>query len=61
MVAVIYAKILHRSFIPTIYENFKSVFFIYLGQTKIWKPECMLDLVIERIVAVLRYFHWIII
>ena len=27
MLVVIYAKILHNRFIPTIYENFKSVFF----------------------------------
>ena len=28
MLVVIYAKILRRSFIPTIYENFKSIFLI---------------------------------
>ena len=28
MLVAIYAKILHHSFIPTTYENFKSVFFI---------------------------------
>ena len=28
MLVVIYAKILHHSFIPTIYENFKSNVFL---------------------------------
>ena len=37
MLAVIYAKLLHDTFIPTIYENFKLVFFTYIAQTKIWK------------------------
>ena len=32
MLVVIYAKILHHSFIRTIYKNFKSVFF-YLSRT----------------------------
>ena len=45
VLVVIYAKILRYSFIPIIYENFKSVFFlIYLGQTKIWKLACIFDL-----------------
>ena len=33
MLVVIYAEILYHSFIPTIYENFRSVFlFIYLSR-----------------------------
>ena len=35
---VIYSKILHYSFIPTIYENFKSV------QTKLCELTCLFDL-----------------
>ena len=58
MLLVIYAKILHHSFIPTIYDNFKSVFFIYLVQTKIRKLVYRFDL--EIIKAILRYFYWII-
>ena len=44
MLVVIYAKILHRSFIPTIYENFKSLFLAYLVQTKTWKLVYKFDL-----------------
>ena len=58
MLLVIYAKILHHGFIPTIYDNFKSVFFIYLVQTKIRKLVYRFDL--EIIKAILRYFYWII-
>ena len=34
MSVVIYAKILHQSFIPTIYENVKSIMFAYLLKRK---------------------------
>ena len=44
MLVVIYAKIFYRSFIPTIYEDFKSVFFTYLVHTKMWEFVYMLDL-----------------
>ena len=44
MLVVGYAKILHHLFIPTIYENFRSVFFTYLGQTEISKLACLFDL-----------------
>ena len=30
----------------------------YLGQTEILKIVCFFDFAIERIKAVLRYFHW---
>ena len=33
MLVLSYAKKLHHIFIPTIYENFKSVLLTYLGQT----------------------------
>ena len=44
ILVAIYAEVLHHSFIPTIYENFKSVFFTYLMQTKIWKLVYRFDL-----------------
>ena len=44
MLIVIYAKILHYIFIPTIYENLKSFFFTYVEQMKIWKLACLFDL-----------------
>ena len=44
MLIVIYVKILHHSFIPTIYENFKSVSFTFIGQRKIWKLTWLFDL-----------------
>ena len=34
MLVVIYVKLLNYSFIPTIYKNFKSVFFTYLVKMK---------------------------
>ena len=40
-----YAKILYHTFILTIYEKLKSVFFFtYLGQTAISKLVCLFDL-----------------
>ena len=42
MLALICAKILHHSFIPTIYEN--SIFFTYLVQTKTLKLVYLFDL-----------------
>ena len=55
MLVVIYAKILYHSIIKTTYENFKSIFFTYLVQTKIWKLGCTcLIWAIERIKAVLK-------
>ena len=53
MLVVIYAKILHHSFIPTIYENFKSVFFLLIYDKR--KPgnlHTRLILAIERIKVV---------
>ena len=44
MLVLSYAKIFHHFFIPTIYENFKSVFFTYLGQIEISKLSCLFDL-----------------
>ena len=37
-VNVIYAKTLHYIFISTVYKHFKSVFQLYLRQTKILMP-----------------------
>ena len=37
MLVVIYTKILHHSFIPTIYENFKSVFLLIYFQWMMFK------------------------
>ena len=51
MLVVSYAKLLHHSFISTIYENFKFKlltlkisFFTYLEQTEISKFVCLNDL-----------------
>ena len=54
MFVVIYAKTYHR-FIPTIYENFKSVFFNHLVHTK----TCLIWVIEGILIAILRYFHWI--
>ena len=60
MLVVIYAKILNHSFIPTIYENFKPVFLLIYCKRKFKNLYTGLIRVIERIEAVLWYFHWII-
>ena len=53
MLVVIYAKILHHSFIPTIYENFKSVSFLLIyDKRKPGKLHTRLILAIERIKVV---------
>ena len=44
MLVVISVIILHHGFILTIYENFKSVFFTYLVDTKIWVVVYKFDL-----------------
>ena len=57
---LIYAKILHQSFIPTIYEIFNSKFFNFLGQTgKSGNVYTGLIWAIEIIKAILKYCHWI--
>ena len=59
MLLVIYAKIVHHNFIPTIYENFKS--FFYLSRAKEYFETCipvLFQQLKQRIKAVLRYFHW---
>ena len=53
MLVVIYAKTLHRNFIPIIYENFKSSFLRKRKFGNLKKRN-------ERTKAVLRYFQWII-
>ena len=44
MLVVIYAKTLHRSFIPTIYKDFKLVYFTYIVQIKIFTLVYRFDL-----------------
>ena len=57
MLVVIYAKMLHRSFIPTI----SKLFFLFTYCTGIFVNFYTgLICVIEIIKAILRYFHWII-
>ena len=49
MLVVIYPKILHHSFIPTIYENFKSLFRLILRKRKFGSFYTGLVYVIETI------------
>ena len=60
MLVVIYAKILYNSFIPIIYENFKSFFLLIQCKRKFGNLYPGLTSVIEIIKAILRYFQRII-
>ena len=45
MLVVIFSKILHHRFLPTIYKNLKPVFLLMLvGQRKMRKLACLFDL-----------------
>ena len=57
LLVLTYPKILHNSFIPTIYENFESVFLLTLGKRKFGNLHPCLNWAIERIKEVLRYFY----
>ena len=56
VIVVIYAKILHLNFIPTICENFKSVFWLIYCKRKFENLYTGLIWEIKRIKAILRYF-----
>ena len=58
MLVAIYPKILHHNFIPTIYDNFKSVFMLIECNRKFGNMDTALLWVNKRIKAILRYFHW---